>query len=101
MKALKILELLNSNRIEELKTKLQSEIYEESLRGKPDAKKRYTAMKRYFTYTDSSRECLQKPCEVTFEDKPYISFTNSWSLCLTSESVGEIELFDRNEGTYP
>lgn len=101
MRSVKILEMLNDGKIDELKNKLQDEIYEDSLKNKPNAKKRYTAMKKYFTYVNQSREVLQKPCSVEFENKPYTSFTNSWSLALTTEDIGEIELFDKEKGNYP
>lgn len=101
MNARKVLELLNSNRIDELRLKVEEEIYEEALKGKPGAKKRYTAMKKYFGYTNQSRECLQKPCKIRFEGEDYISFTNSWSLILTKEDCGEIELFNEETGKYP
>ena len=101
MRSVKVLEMLNEGKIDELKTKLQDEIYADSLKSKPNAKKRYTAMKKYFSYTNNARECLQKPCEVEFEGKPYISFTNSWSLVLTTEDIGEIELFDKEHMNYP
>ena len=64
MKSSIVLELLEQNRIEELKAKLQDEIFTESLKTKPDAKKRYSAMKKYFTLADSSREICQRPCAV-------------------------------------
>lgn len=101
MRSVKVLEMLNEGKVDELKTRLQDEIYADSLKNKPNAKKRYAAMKKYFTYTNSSRECLQKPCTVEFEDKWYTSFTNSWSLALTTEDTGEIELFDTEAGNYP
>ena len=101
MKSIKALELLNQGKIEELKTALQDEIYQDSLKGKVTMKKRYAAMKKYFSYTNSSRECLTKPCLIEFEDKQYTSFTNSWSLVLTLENTGEIELFDTETGNYP
>lgn len=101
MRSVKVLEMLNEGKINELKTKLQDEIYTDSLKGKPTAKKRYTAMKKYFSYTNNGRECCQKPCEIEFEDKQYISFTNSWSLVLTTEDIGEIELFDKEKLNYP
>lgn len=96
-----VLEMLNDGRIEELKRMLEDEIYEESLKTKPGARKRYSAMKKYFAYHKSVRECLQKPCRVVFEDKDYISFTNSWSLVLTTEDCGEIELWNEENGKYP
>ena len=64
-------------------------------------KKRQMYMKRYFTYVNQTRECLRKPCPVKFEDKDYISFTNSWSLILTTEDCGEIEMFDETNSKYP
>lgn len=101
MHARKVLDLLDSNRIEELRQMLEDEIYEEALKSKPGAKKRYNAMKKYFSYVNQSRECLQKPCPVRFEDSDYISFTNSWSLILTKEDCGEIEIFNEENGKYP
>lgn len=101
MRNVKVLEMINAGRIEELKILLQDEIYAESLKATPGTKKRYTAMKRYFTYVNQSRECLQKPCTVEFEGKKYTSFTNSWSLVLTTENPGEIELFNEENGRYP
>jgi hypothetical protein len=100
MRNSKVLEMLESNRIDELKNMLQDEIYEEALKSKPGAKKRYTAMKKYFGYNKQSRECLQKPCQIIFEGKDYISFTNSWSLIFTTEDYGEIEMFE-DKDRYP
>ena len=101
MKSSKVLEMLQQNRIEELKAELQDEIFTESLKTKPNAKKRYAAMKKYFTLADSSREICQKPCEVEFESKKYNSFTNSYSLALTTEQCGEMAMYDQANGTYP
>ena len=101
MRSSKVLEMLNKGRIEELKAVLQDEVYMESLKKKPDVKKRYTAMKKYFTYVGSVREALQKPCLVDFQGKQYTSFTNGYSLVLTKEDCGEMELFDKDNLTYP
>ena len=100
MRNTKALELLNAGRIDELKALLRDEIYSDTLKTKPGAKQRYAAMKKYFTYHTSVREALQHPCEVEFEDKTYISFCNSWSLALTREECGEIELLD-DPSRYP
>ena len=94
------LELLNAGRIEELKTALQDEIYADSLKGKPNAKKRYNAMKRYLKTISDSRPILTKPCEVEFEGQTYKSFTNSYSLVLTTECCGELEMCSEPE-RYP
>lgn len=101
MRNTKVLEMLNAGKIEDLKKSLQDEIYEEALKNKPGAKKRYAAMKKYFKYHTPIREVLKKPCVIEFEGKPYTSFTNSWSLALTTEDTGEIELFDKEKGNYP
>lgn len=71
------------------------------MKQKPDVKRRYTAMKKYFYYHTSERECLKKPCKIMFEGKPYTSFTNAWSLVLTTEDTGEMELFDNENDKYP
>lgn len=94
MRSIKVLELIDKGKIEELKAALQEEIYTESLKSKPNAKKRYSAMKKYFTYADSVRDVCQKPCPIEFEGVKYSAFTNSYSLVLTTESTGEMELFD-------
>lgn len=101
MLASRVLEMIMADRIEELIQKCKDEIYTNSLKRKPNAKKRYSAMKKYFTYADSPREVCQKPCKIEYEDKEYTSFTNSYSLVLTTEDTGEIELFDTGNGTYP
>ena len=92
MRSSRVLEMLNQNRIDELKAELQDEIFTESLKKKPNAKKRYAAMKKYISYTSGAREILQKPCPVEIEGEHYMSFCNSYSLALTRETCGEIEL---------
>ena len=101
MRSVKVLEMLNAGKIEDLKQALQDEIYAEELKNKPGAKKRYAAMKKYFTLVENPRECCKKPCTIEFEGKTYNSFTNSYTLVLTTESCGEIKMFDTENGTYP
>lgn len=101
MQSAKVLEMLNKGQIEQLKTELRDEIYQESLKAKPNAKKRYTAMKKYFGYVSNIRKVLSKPAAVEFEGKQYTSFCNSYSLVLTTEDIGEMELFDPETGNYP
>ena len=96
-----VLAMLVTGQIEELKAKLRDEIYEESLKAKPNAKKRYTAMKKYVGYVSSVREACTKPAVIEFEGKQYTSFCNSYSLVLTTESCGEMEMFDTAAGNYP
>lgn len=100
MKNSRVLEMLNQNRIEELKASLQDEIYSESLKTKPNAKKRYAAMKKYISYVDSVREILQKPCEVEIDGTKYNSFCNSYSLALTTETCGELPMCEEPD-RYP
>lgn len=102
MRNIRVLELLNNGRIEELKRELEDEIYTESLKTKPNAKRRYSAMKKYFTYVTSVREALSRPAVIQFEGEEMTSFTNSYSLVLTRESCGEIKLHDSSKhGNYP
>ena len=101
MQSAKALEMLNKGMIEQLKAELRDEIYQESLKAKPNAKKRYTAMKKYFGYVSSVREALTKPATIEFEGMQYTSFCNSYSLVLTTESCGEIPMFDTAAGNYP
>lgn len=100
MNSIRALEMLNTGQIEKLKAELQDEIYTESLKGNASAKKRYAAMKRYLKTISESRPILTKPCEVEFEGKKYASFTNSYSLALTTESCGELEMCDEPD-RYP
>ena len=101
MKSSKVLEMLIKGYVEELKAELKDEIYKESLKTVPNAKKRYTAMKKYFTYVTSVREACSKPAIVEFDGTEYTSFCNSYSLVLTTESCGEMAMFDPNKGNYP
>ena len=101
MRSIEALKLLNAEKYDELRSILEDEVYQESLKSNHSAKKRYTAMKKYFNYVNQTREVLQKPCDIEFEGETYICFTNSWSLALTKENTGEIELFDREKGNYP
>lgn len=101
MKSSKVLEMLIKGYVEELKAELKDEIYKESLKTNPNAKKRYAAMKKYFTYVTSVREACSKPAIVEFEGKEYTSFCNSYSLVLTTESCGEMAMFNPNKGNYP
>lgn len=101
MRSAEALKLIKAGKIKELQDIFEDEVYQESLKSNPTAKKRYTAMKKYFGYVNQVREVLQKPCDIEFEGKSYICFTNSWSLALTTEDIGEIELFDKTKGNYP
>lgn len=100
MKSSRVLEMLEKNRIEELKAELRDEIFTESLKKKPDAKKRYAAMKRYLSYVTSARSVLRKACEVEIDGSKYNAFCNSYSLALTKESTGELPLCDETDN-YP
>jgi hypothetical protein len=57
-------------------------------------------MKKYFSYIKSAREVCQKPCIIDYDGKPYTSFCNSYSLVLTTEPCGAIELFT-DKDRYP
>lgn len=100
MNSSKALEMLIEGRIEDLKASLQDEIYTESLKSKSGAKKRYSAMKRYLKTISETREILTKPCAVNIDGVDYNSFCNTYSLALTKEPCGEIEMC-AEPGRYP
>lgn len=57
MKADKILTMIEEGKIEDLKKMLRDEIYTNSLKasGRIGSTQRYTAMKRYFKYSDPKK----------------------------------------------
>lgn len=104
MKASKVLDMLNKGMYDELELYLRDEIFMEALtRDKNcDVKKRYNAMKKYFKYVDSARPAMMKPYKVEYGVIEYTSFCNAYSLVLTIELPGTMELFDSiHDGTYP
>lgn len=101
MQSIKVLEMLEQGLIEELEDMLREEIYQDALKKKTGAKPRYSAMKKYFGYVKSSRPICMKPAMVEFDGETMYSFCNSYSLALTKESCGFIELFTEEDGSYP
>lgn len=97
----KILEMINQGRIEELKEILRDEIYQDALKTKHGCNRRYSAMKKYFGYVKTTRAVCSKPSIIEFEGGTVTSFCNSYSLALTSEPCGGIELFTDADGNYP
>lgn len=94
MKNTKVLEMLNNGQIEELKALLQDEIFVDALANKSGAKKRYSAMKKYFTFIKTYNTACEKPCVIEFEGQKYTSFTNGYSIALTTEKAGQMEHFE-------
>lgn len=101
MQNTKVLEMINNGQIEELKELLRDEIFADSLKGNGNAKKRYSAMKRYFKYPDSTNKALNLPCkDIEVLGNTYNSFVNGYTIVLTSESIGEMESYDNANGSY-
>lgn len=98
MQNTKILEMINNGQIEELKTLIQEEIFTEGLKSKPGAKQRYAAMKKYFSYIkgNGNKACTM-PCVIDYKGETHTSFINGYSIALTTESSGEMELFEESE----
>ena len=94
MKNTKVLEMLNNGQIEELKALLQDEIFTEGLTNTSGAKKRYSAMKKYFTLTKAYNAACEKPCVIDFEGQKHTSFVNGYSIALTTETAGQMEHFE-------
>ena len=101
MQNTKVLEMINNGQIEELKALLQDEIFTDSLKGNGNAKKRYSAMKRYFKYSDNTNKALNLPCkDIEVSGNTYNSFVDGYTLVLTTESIGEMESYDNTSGSY-
>lgn len=101
MQNTKVLEMINNGQIEELKALLRDEIFADSLKGNGNAKKRYSAMKRYFKFPDSTNEALNMPCkDIEVLGMSYNSFVNGYTLVLTTESIGEMESYDNTNESY-
>lgn len=98
MQNTKILEMINNGQIEELKALIQEEIFTDELKSKPGEKQRYAAMKKYFSYIkgNGNKACTM-PCVIDYKGEKYTSFVNGCSLALTTESSGEMELFEDSD----
>ena len=94
MQNTKVLEMINNGQIEELKALLQDEIFADSLKGNGNAKKRYSAMKKYFTLVKAYNAACEKPCVIDFEGQKHTSFVNGYSIALTTETAGQMEHFE-------
>lgn len=101
MKAQYILEMLNEEKTEELKTLLSEEIYKSEMQDK-DAKSRYSAMKRYFRFVDKNgREMLKKPCkDIEYKGKLYNCFIDGYCFTVTTESIGNMKTYDNTNNDY-
>lgn len=101
MQNTKVLEMINNGQIEELKELLRDEIFADSLKGNGNAKKRYSAMKRYFKFPDSTNEALNLPCkDIEVLGSTYNSFVNGYTIALTTESIGAMGSYDNVNGSY-
>ena len=97
MQNTKILEMINNEQIEELKTLIQEEIFMDGLKNKPGAKQRYAVMKKYFSYVKNVNLACTKPCVINFKGEKHTSFVNGYSIALTRETSGEMELFEDSD----
>lgn len=95
MQNTKILEMINNGQIEELKALIQEEIFTDELKSEPGAKQRYAAMKKYFSYIkgNGNKACTM-PCVINYKGEKHTSFVNGYSIALTKETSGEMELFE-------
>lgn len=104
MQNTQILKMIENGEIEELKRILRDEIYQNSLSRNPDVKSRYSAMKRFFKYVNSTLPSFHFPRKnVVVQGKTYTSFLDGYCFALTTESIGEIEPFDAEKAgsSYP
>lgn len=98
---MKVLEMVNDGKLEELKTLLADEIYKNSLKGNGDANRRYAAMKRYFKYANMNNKACSMPCkDVELSDGSYNCFVDGFSIVCTTENIGELESYDNSDSSY-
>lgn len=99
MKSDRVLKMINDGEIEELKSLLKDEIFKEKLKklSGTGARNRYSAMKRYFKYADSSNKALCFPFKdmaiSIYDGKLYNSFCDGFSLVITPEDIGTIKTY--------
>lgn len=92
MKNTRVLEMLNNGEIEELKKRLEDEIYSDGLKGNGTAAKRYAAMKRFFKNVKDTRNFMIYPGKNVLVDREvYNAFCDGYCIALTKESTGELE----------
>lgn len=104
MKSTQVLKMIEDGEIEELKRFLRDEIYQNSLSRNANAKSRYSAMKRFFKYVNSTLPMKNFPCkDVVVQGKTYNSFLDGYCFALTTESIGEIEPYNsvKAGSSYP
>lgn len=101
MKNEKILEMINNNEIEQLKALIQEEIYKTNLTDS-NAKKRYSAMKNFYKYSEKNRNNIcSLPCkDIDINGIKYTSFTDGYCIVCTSESINDMETFDTSKANY-
>lgn len=98
----KILGMLNSGEIEELKKLLQHEIYKKSLDRRSGEDKRFKAMLNYFKLTKSQASpCLRYPYKKEIKGTIYSCFTDGYSVVISKEDIGDMEVYDDTKGVYP
>lgn len=103
MKNTKILEMINNGEIEELKARLQDEIYNDTLNSITGTKQRYAAMKRYQSSINEYDNELFKRVgtNIDIKGENYNCFIDGVCLALTTENIGELEKHDNNKhGEY-
>ena len=101
MQNTRILEMINNEQTEELKKLIQEEIYQDSMKGNGDAKKRYAAMKRYFKYASVNNTKTSMPCkDIVLDDGMYNCFLDGYSFALSIENIGEIAAYDNSNNSY-
>lgn len=103
MDALKVLSLLEQDKVKEAKDYLQEIVFLN--RKSPSEKSRYSAMKRYIKYATMQNllELSQYPNSLELNDDLYHVFIASPCIVFTREEIGEIKCWNDVEhfGSYP
>lgn len=96
--SLKLLMLLNDNKVSEVKDILQKEVYESVLYSADGASKRYAAMKRFYKFI--SKQETHSSGITEFEYRQYTILVSGPAFVMTTESSGELDIHEGDEELF-
>lgn len=97
----KILKMLNSGKTDELKSLLENEIYIKALNKETGVDKRYKAMINYFKLSVSLNPLCRFPYRKKIDGVTYSCFMDGYSVVLSEEDLGNMELYDEKKFNAP
>jgi hypothetical protein len=90
-----ILEMIEENRIEELKVFLNEEIKQQEIKLIPGVSARYKAMKEFYKYVYDDKPFFNAVSKVKIGGEKYNLIFDPYSIVFTKESVGTIPTYEK------